>query len=567
MLAASTSLAATPVSRAYATSPFGTAITTGAQTGRQKETLSNNKVLILDNGYEALLLRIHLIRHATRSIDIQTFIWTNDECGRLMMYELIQAAKRGVRVRIIADHFVSDKDPKITAFLATVHPNIKLKHYRPVANRIRASKAHILAKTLFRFRNLNQRMHNKVMIFDNAMALTGGRNIENTYYNYSLSMNFRDRDALVIGPVVGDTVDSFESFWNYKHAIPSGDLLDVRAIIDNGEVPEFPTKGDFRFGNMFAPLERAADDSDVITRTFLKDLHSAERVTFMSDRPGKNRSLWLRGQGRLTKQLVKIVGKTENTLVIQSPYFVLSKKAIELFQDLRHKSPAVDITVSSNSFGSTDNTVAYSANYRLRSTTIEDLGLSVYEFKPAPEDMLKIFPQYPGMLAKAKANVDQGSDDRLPFLCVHAKSFVRDDRIAYIGSYNLDPRSANLNTEVGLLIEDRRIAGILKAGILRDCSHGNSWVIAKKQMPLQLDRVNMLIQGISGLLPIDIWPIRNTSSFELTPGKTPLPPGHPDFYTHYRDVGSFPGAPPGLSTKEISTRIYKAIGGSATPLL
>jgi putative cardiolipin synthase len=293
----------------------------------------------------------------------------------------------------------------------------------------------------------------------------------------------------------------------------------------------------------------------------------AKRVSYLADKPGKNRSTWLRGQGRLTKQIAKVIGRAKRDVVIQSPYFVLSRTSVSLFRKLRRKKPAVTITVSSNSFGSTDNTAAYSANYRLRSTTVESLGMHVYEFKPHPKSLRTLFPQYDKMLALASANSGPTSKARLPFLCIHAKSFVLDSAIAYIGSYNLDPRSENLNTEVGLLIEDKTIATMLRNEILQDCRHENSWVIAKRQMPLQLDKVNMLIQGVSGLLPVDLWPIRNTTSFELRPGHAPLSADDPDFYKHYKDVGSFPGAPKHLTTKELSTRIYKVIGGFATPLL
>ncbi len=554
--------------RAYEESPFGEVWRSVAGEARDPhDSHLNNKVLLLENGYDSLLLRVHLIRNAQRSIDVQTFIWTNDECGRLLMYELIQAARRGVNVRIIADHFVSDKDPAIVAFLATVHPNIQLKHYRPVADRIRPSRLHVITKAVFRFRNLNQRMHNKVMVFDGAMALTGGRNIEDTYYNHSLSMNFRDRDILVLGPVVEHVTESFETFWSYRQSVSSRKLLDVRDVIRSNRVPKFAQKEDFEFGTVFADLERDADDASVIRERFVDHVLPARHVTFLADKPGKNRTRWLGGRGRLTEQLADIVADTDKELVIQSPYFVLSKAAIELFQKLRAKTPQMKVTVSSNSFGSTDNTVAYSANYRQRATTIESLGLHVYELNPQPGHCREIFPQYPEMLALARAKHNRRSDERLPFLCVHAKSFVRDGRFAYIGSYNLDPRSENLNTEVGFLIDDEQIAAILKATILRDCAPGNSWVIAKKAMPLGLDKVNAVLQGLSGLSPIDVWPIRNTSSFELIPGKTPLLPGHPDFHKHYRDVGSFPGAPGELSGKEIHTRIYKAIGGLATPLL
>jgi len=558
------SYAATP----YEASPFAAVVKSSQSPNNwARDRKQNNSVLLLENGYDALLLRVHLIRNASRSIDVQTFIWTNDECGRLLMYELIQAARRGVRVRIIADHFVSDKDPAIVAFLATVPPNIQIKHYRPVADRIKPGKLHVITKAIFRFRNLNQRMHNKVMVFDDVMALTGGRNIENTYYNYSTSMNFRDRDVLVIGPVVRDVSSSFQSFWKYRHSVPSGDLIDVRSIIEKSEVPNYGEKKDFQFGSSFSRIERDADDAKRITSLFVDRVLPAKRVTFLADKPGKNRSLWLRGRGKITDQIASIVDETRNDLVIQSPYFVLSKAAIGLFRNLRSRDNPVKVVVSSNSFGSTDNTVAYSANYRQRSTTIEKLGLQVHEFKPHPAHLNRIFPQHPKMLDMAKNERKLGSKARLPFLCIHAKTFVSDNRLAYIGTYNLDPRSENLNTEVGILIEDERIASMLKRTIMLDCSQDNSWVIAKRPMPLGMSTANSILQGISGLSPIDMWPVRNTSSFELLPDKQAVPPEHPDFYDNYKDVGSFPGAPPGLSLKEIHTRIYKAVGGLATPLL
>jgi phosphatidylserine/phosphatidylglycerophosphate/cardiolipin synthase-like enzyme len=225
------------------------------------------------------------------------------------------------------------------------------------------------------------------------------------------------------------------------------------------------------------------------------------------------------------------------------------------------------VVVSSNSFGSTDNILAYSANYKWRSLYIEDLDFQVYEYKPLPEDLLAVFPAYPAMkaLAAEKRRAD-GSDDK-PFLCIHAKSCVIDDRVAYIGTFNLDPRSANLNTEVGLLVYDERVAALLKEDMLRDMNPGNSWVIARKPSPLSLDKVNVLLERVSCLIPVDVWPIRNTSCFELREGRDPVPPGHPDFYKRYRDVGSFPGAGGLLTPKEAKTRILKVFNGLAIPIL
>ena len=178
------------------------AVWVSAESPLFEQTGATNKVAIINSGYDALLLRVHLFRNAKKSINVQTFILKNDECGRLFMYELIQAAKRGVKVRMIADHFVSDKDCDLVAFLAVVHPNLELKHYRPAADRLKPSKLQGILNTMFSFRNTNQRMHNKIITVDGKIGVTGGRNIENTYYHFSTGMNFKDRDVLVTGPVV-----------------------------------------------------------------------------------------------------------------------------------------------------------------------------------------------------------------------------------------------------------------------------------------------------------------------------------------------------------------------------
>jgi len=246
---------------------------------------------------------------------------------------------------------------------------------------------------------------------------------------------------------------------------------------------------------------------------------------------------------------------------------VLSQPAQKLFQDMQEKNPGLRIRVSSNSFASTDNLFAYSANYRLRNDYVQTLKLEVHEFKPLPGDLLQHFHQYPVIAKLAATRMAEGKQNRMPFLCLHAKSMVVDDRIAFVGSYNLDPRSENLNTEVGLLIDDAAFAQTLRAEIDRDMRAENSWVIARRAMPLGLEAVNGLIGGVLSLSPIDIWPVQNTSSFELIPGAAEVPPDDPAFHQHYREVGPFPGTEGKLSNKEIMTRIYKAVGSSLTPIM
>lgn len=210
---------------ARAESPFAPLLAGPAET---------NRVALLSGGDDALLLRVHLIRQARRSIEVQTFIWTNDEVGRLVMWELLAAARRGVQVRIIADQPFSEKDPELVAFLATAHPNLQIKHYRPTLARIRPTLAHTLAAGLRSFKGVNQRMHSKVMLFDGAVLITGGRNIENAYFDHATELNYRDRDVVVAGPAAREAARMFEAFWNFKYAVASRDLVDVEAAIARG---------------------------------------------------------------------------------------------------------------------------------------------------------------------------------------------------------------------------------------------------------------------------------------------------------------------------------------------
>ncbi|MCW5548922.1 MAG: hypothetical protein KIT44_08150 [Opitutaceae bacterium] len=233
-------------------------------------------------------------------------------------------------------------------------------------------------------------------------------------------------------------------------------------------------------------------------------------------------------------------------------------------KQMRAENPGLSIRISSNSFASTDNILAYSANYRLRGVYVGQLGLQVHEFMPRPAALRELFPRYDVMLARAR---EQEAKAPGPILCIHAKSLVVDDRLAFVGSYNLDPRSENLNTEIGLVIEDEAYARELREEIEADMHPENSWVIAKRVMPLRLTAINAMADGLFSRIPADVWPIQNTTSYELKPGAPEVPPGHPDFHQNYREAGSFPGTEGMLSTKEILTRIYKAVGSPLTPML
>lgn len=531
------------------------------------EESAGHRVAMVSNGYDALLLRVHLIRQAKRSIDLQTFIWSNDECGRLMVCELIEAARRGVKVRIIADHMFSDQDVDTMAFLATVHPNFTVKHYRPTLSRIDPNLVHTATAGVMSFHGINQRMHSKIMLFDGKVLITGGRNIENGYFDHATELNYRDRDVVAVGPLAEEAAKSFEQFWTYRHVLASQELSDVAAAIRDGKFRRYPTRADYDFGGYFAELTREADDDAAIEQRFGGKLKPVARAVFLSDEPGKRRGFWRGKAARITRELKRTLEEAESSVVLQTPYLVLSNPARDVFRRLQRRRPGMAVRISTNSFASTDNILAYSANYRLRNRYVEDLGLQIHEFKPQPAAMAALFPRQSAMAEIARERIAAGRQKRLPFLCVHAKSLVIDDRVAFVGSYNLDPRSENLNTEVGLLIEDEAFARELRAEIEADMRPENSWVIARRSLPLKLEVVNGLIGGVLSLAPLDVWPIQNTSSFELRPGAKEVTPADPTFHANYREAGPFPGTEGLFTTKEILTRIYKAVGAPLTPIL
>ncbi len=523
-----------------------------------------NRVAMVSGGYDALLLRVHLIRAANVSVDVQTFIWANDECGRLVMWELIEAARRGVKVRIIADHMFSEQDAETAAFLATVHPNLEIRHYRPTMNRIKPTLAHTVAAGARSFRGINQRMHNKVMVFDRAVLITGGRNIENGYFDHATELNFRDRDVVATGPVARTAAESFGAYWNFKHVVPSRELSDVAAVLERGTYRRFERKADWDFGGYFGGLD--ADAAEAGTR-FGQKLRPVKRAVFWADEPGKKRGWFIGKAAQITRELTGTIKEARERIVIQTPYLVLSNRARELFRDVQRERPGLRIEVSTNSFAATDNIMAYSANYRLRNRYVQELGMRVFEFKPEPAAMAELFPRHGEMATRARRLIAEGRQQRMPFLCVHAKSMTIDGRVAFVGSYNLDPRSENLNTEVGLLVEDEAFARQLEAEMQRDMRPENSWTVARRKLPLKMDVVNGLVGGVLSLSPLDVWPIQNTSSFELRPGAAPVGMEDPRFHERYDEVGAFPGTEGMFTTKEILTRIYKVVGPGLTPVL
>ncbi|MBN1794185.1 MAG: phospholipase D family protein [Candidatus Omnitrophica bacterium] len=512
-------------------------------------------VTVLDNGDDALLARAHLIRNAQQTILIQTFIWGADESGRFLFSELIQAAKRGVKVRILIDALGLPAEPRLIAFLTAVHPNIEIKFYNPVSDKVISSKLALLKKASLDFSGLNQRMHNKIFVVDDRFGITGGRNYENDYFDRGRKRNFRDCDVLVIGPVVRDMTDSFMEYWSFDLSVPSGDMLDVRTLIERGEYTEYSSKESFELGRFFGELERRASDTSSIQRLLVDPSHGAGHVSFIADHPGKRERIGKRQIARTTYELGRFLLRAEKSLVVQTPYLVVDKKNARYFKKLARSKPDLECLISSNSLASADHVHAYAFSFKNKKKYLKDFRWQIFELRPDPKDAdLMITP----------VNKEERVGGYIT--CIHAKTYVVDGQAVWVGSFNLDPRSANLNTEAGLIIDDEGVAQAIEKNIRRDMAHQNSWTIGRRPKVPVVSRFSRPLGNIIRAIPVvDVWPFTYSGCFELKEGRAVVPFYHEDFYGNYRYVGPFPGVM--LSEKEIKARLIKAFLGPAEPLI
>jgi len=419
-------------------------------------------VYVLEKGEEALIGRAWLTQHAARSIDVQYFIWSTDNIGILAAEQLLSAAERGVIIRVLVDDFLIDAHDR-TLLLLSAHPNVQIRIYNPNVT-VGVSFWQRLKNAVTGFREINQRMHDKTAIFDGVAGITGGRNMADEYFDFDHEYNFRDRDVLLLGSSVSDMSENFEEFWSSELAIPVEQLLEEEAVqISSADVQQ-------RSQELHAYAADPVNFEPEVRETIANAAHyfptlletmTWEDVVFLSDVPGKNAGeSGLGGGGESTNQLINAVKSAKESVLIQSPYLIMPDGGIELFEEL--VSRGVRVRISTNSLASTDNIQAFSGYQGQREELLE-AGVELFEFMDEPNIREQLIDRYPRIA------------DNDPIFAIHAKSMVIDGKIVFIGTFNLDPRSANLNTEVGMLVESPELARQVTTSIERDIAPGNSW--------------------------------------------------------------------------------------------
>ena len=534
-----------------------------------------HRVILLDAGQDSLLARVHLIRAARRSIDLQTFHFERDDSGRVVLDELRAAALRGVKVRLLMDQLNGLADPDLQARLAGFHRNFELRLYNPVFDQAQVGPLEFAGGVIFRFRDLNRRMHNKLMVVDERVAVIGGRNIQDEYFDWKDDYNYRDRDLLVAGPATAAMRTNFEAFWNDERALPPPRLGDVARVLlaNHGPPPHEPTP---RSPRVEALAALAADGAGVFER-LRPYLYDVGRVDFYGDLPAKH-SEGARSRNDASGALLAALASTEHELLLQTPYLVMSRPARQLFRRLHRRDDPPSVIVSTNSLAATDAFPVYAMSHKYKRLYLRELGFQIYEYKPFPAD-LPVDLAVPGTWDRpvgaapvARLRGTAGSRGPVPLkragvrIGLHSKSMVVDERIGIVGSHNFDPRSADFNTESLVMVHDPVFARALADSIRRDIAPGNSWVIAPREKLPVLAQLNYNLGKLSEKLPIfDVWPLPYATSYELKPGCQPLPPGAPGFHDCYEAVGDFPEV--NLTLKSIYTRILTVFGAGFVPIL
>lgn len=394
------------------------------------------------SGQDAFAARISLVEAAEYSLDIRYYIWKNDISGRLMIQRLYAAAERGVRVRILLDdNTMAGMDGVLLAL--DKHPNIEVRLFNPFMQR-----RFRLLGFLSDFKRLNYRMHNKSFTADSVVSIIGGRNIGDEYFGAGDGIMFADMDVAVIGDVMNALNDDFDQYWASDIVYPAS------TIIPSSTKP---------ITIQTTPLE---DDA---TQTYIKQVRQSDyvhklalneveflwaKVTLISDNPIRSQECQ---DDTVTTKIVGYFEKAKHSLNIVSPYFVPTKSGQKLLVDIAKSGTSIHILT--NSLAANDVAAVHSGYAKYRKPLLK-AGIKLFELKPdaAPITQKK---------KQGLASVYRGGSGS----SLHAKTFTVDGRYMFVGSYNLDPRSAIHNTEMGIIIDSPQMAQAANEHILNNLHH------------------------------------------------------------------------------------------------
>lgn len=409
--------------------------------------------LLLSRNDEALQWRLALVDHATTSIDAQYFIWQEDEAGKLLLDRLLKAADRGVRVRLLLDDFLLTVKNRVIAVFAQ-HPNFDIKVFNP--GKFRNSALGKFGGFLLNFKQLNRRMHNKLFVVDNRLAIIGGRNIGNEYFGLSEKYNFRDLDVMVAGPVVEEISNAFDKYWNAELSYP-GSAMSSDATLEELEPKRRETQ---RF---------LADKSALLTSFSGQRASWQEKLMSLPTRMHAGTAHFLQDQPaihdgeeyRLDDMIRHLARPTSEELILVTPYLIPDNK---IMADIaKRTAEGARVKILTGSMGANNHTAAHS-HYKKYRRPLLKIGVELYEFRHDPSPLVR------ETVDVAPAQAD--------FICLHVKSIVGNRDRCFVGSLNLDPRALEINTENGLFIDSEGLCGELADELHAMMRPENAWRVS-----------------------------------------------------------------------------------------
>jgi putative cardiolipin synthase len=390
---------------------------------------------IISVGVDGFLMRLEMINAAERTLDLQYYIYHSDESGRLLTDALVRAADRGVRVRLLVDDGETVAGDQQLFSIAS-HANVEIRVFNPFAYRghNRLLKA---TEYLFKHARLDYRMHNKLLVADNSMALVGGRNVGDQYFQIDPESQFADDDVFVGGPIVHDLSGTFDEFWNSALSIPVQALHESHRQSPHSRPST--DKADKAGINYQARLDSGEPLAGIMAGRESLTWADAQVIC---DSPEKKQKASKPGVGSLMYEpIARAVAQVQSDLVIVSPYIVPSKDEVHLLKDrLAHH---VRVRILTNSLESAPELSAHSGYEHYRTEFLKD-GAEIHEVR--------------SHLGNSRGSGQSRKISQYGNYALHAKLFVLDRRRLYVGSMNLDERSRHLNTEVGLIINSEQLA-------------------------------------------------------------------------------------------------------------
>lgn len=421
-----------------------------ARVWRELETLRQDDWFYLLNiGSEALDWRLRAIDSAVDSLDLQTFIWELDGSGTAIKQHLLNAAERGVFVRVLVDDsFILDADEELLDI--DLHPGIELKVFNPY--RRRSSNAGLRELlNLGEFHRLDHRMHNKVMVVDNQVAIVGGRNLANHYFGYDANDNFRDMEIVTGGSVVQQLATGFDEYWNDEWSFPVAEVMQQRAG------PGSPAR--VEVSGALAPDAHAEQTAEQRLRDWTRmagSAHSGTARLLLDAPPTDNPAEADQAPVQVGQKLVEEIDRARRDVWLISAYLIPTRELEAAIR--RAEERGVQVRILTNSISSNNHLAAHSA-YRKHVQNLVEMGVEVHEVRAYAKDR--------------DLYIESPVEDKS--LCLHAKIMVIDDDRLFIGSANLDPRSLRINTEMGLLIDSPSLNKQLREALAPDFSLRNAW--------------------------------------------------------------------------------------------